>query len=60
MNLHSGFLSFRDEIDTYSLSEPVGRGPRESLHCKVLWGEGGMTERYEKSPANWLGFLNGA
>ena len=35
------------------------RGPRKSLPCKVLWGKGGMTKWYEKSPAIWLGFLNG-
>lgn len=34
MNLHSGFLSFRDEIDTYSLSEPVGRGPAKVCTAK--------------------------
>ena len=31
-------------------------GPRKSLRIKVLWGKGGMTERYEKSPAGRLGF----
>lgn len=32
----------------------------ESLHEKVLWEKEQMTERYEKSPADWLGFWNGA
>ena len=27
---------------------PKGRGPQKSL---LFWGRGGMTERYEKSPA---------
>ena len=53
-------MRLRDEIDACSPPWPVGRGPHESLHSKVLWGKGGMTERYEKSPAEWLGFLNGA
>jgi len=53
-------LSWRDKMDTRFSPRPVGRGSRESLRSKVLWGKGGMTERYEKSPANWLGFLNGA
>ncbi len=36
------------------------RGPRENLQSKVSWGEGGMTQRYEKSPVFRPGFLNGA
>ena len=43
-------MRLRDEIDACSPPWPVGRGPHESLHSKVLWGKGGMTERYEKSP----------
>ena len=38
MNLHSGFLSFRDEIDTYSLSEPVGRGPPRKFALQSFVG----------------------
>lgn len=40
-------MSLCDEIDAGSPPEPV------------RWEEEGMTEWYEKSPAIWLGFLNG-
>jgi len=49
-------LSWRDKMDTRFPHQPVGRAPREGLRSKALWGKGGMTERYEKSPAGRLGF----
>ena len=44
----------------YIAARQGGRGPCENLRSKISRGEGGMTERYEKSPAFRLGFLNGA
>ena len=42
--------------------ERTGVRKTEGAPAKALplRGEGGMTERYEKSPAKRLGFLNGA
>lgn len=37
--------------------------PRLQGHSRIkrdFLRKGGMTERYEKSPAEWLGILNGA
>ena len=46
---------------TLVYGRPSGGGaPGEICASKVSRGEGGMTERYEKSPVKRPGFLNGA